>query len=92
MTAFLFGYVAVKVIGTMQPADEMKRVTQREPNPMQNYFVLAFFSCHFLHEFFEVFANTHLLQNCAAEVFYACAGYISQNSCSVRSTKRLLSM
>lgn len=58
MTAFLFGYVAVEVIGTMQPASEVKRVTQREPNPMQNYIVPAFFLAIFCTSSSLFFTNT----------------------------------
>lgn len=58
MTAFLFGYVAVEVIGTMQPASEVKRVTQREPNPMQNYIVPAFFFAIFCTSSSLFFTNT----------------------------------
>lgn len=86
MTAFLFGYVAVEVIGTMQPASEVKRVTQREPNPMQNYIVPAFFFRHFLHKFFAVFHQHPFLQNCVTEIFTCCAG------CNVHSAECLLSM
>lgn len=42
----------------MQPASEVKRVTQREPNPMQNYIVPAFFFAIFCTSSSLFFTNT----------------------------------